>query len=124
MVERSRRRHPYAGKLSLEDAVCIRARHAAGEPARRLADEYGVTPASVHAVLRREAHPSTLLVDVEDTTYTALAATAASAGSSPEAVAAQLIERGISKRKEAGDGGRNDNGRSRSKRRLGSREED
>ena len=111
--QESRPRHPYAGKLSLDDAVRIRARYAAGESARQLAVEYEVAPASVHAVLRGEAHPSTLLVAVEDATYTALAATAASAGTSPEDVAAKLIEHGISKRNGGTNGSRNDNGGSR-----------
>lgn len=116
MRQARRTRHPFGAKLSLDDAVLIRARHAAGESARQLAAEYGVAPASVHALLRGEAHACTLRVAVEDATYTALATTAVNTGRSPQAVAAQLIEQGISERKEGTNGGRHDSSRSRSKR--------
>jgi hypothetical protein len=74
----SRSRHPFAGKLSLADAVSIRARHAAGESARGLAAKYAVAPASIYALLRGDSHACVIAVQLSDSTYKRLLAVAKS----------------------------------------------
>lgn len=46
-------RHKFAQKLTTEDVIEIRARHANGERARILAEKYGVTERAIHRVLKR-----------------------------------------------------------------------
>lgn len=96
-----RPRHPFAGKLSLDDAVQIRARYAAGTSARELAAEYGVAPASVHAVLRGEAHACVIKICMTDRAYEELAVAATSAGRLVPELATDLVARWLSSMKGA-----------------------
>lgn len=88
-------RRPEAPRLDLDDALNIRARFAEGTSARALASEYGVSLASVYAVLREESHRCVVRTVLAPAVFVRLTETAQRVGRTREEVAAALVARAL-----------------------------
>lgn len=83
--------HPFAGKLTLNDAERIRARYAAGEPPGALAEEFGVSASSLFDVLRGRTHRRRVTVDLAAGDLERLDQEARASGTTREEAAAHLL---------------------------------
>ena len=95
--ESGRRPRTFASRLTLEDAVRIRASYASGTPVRQLVTRYRVSTASIYEVLRGRAHPCVVAVQLSDEVYLKLRAAAKTARSSPVDVAGTLVAQGLAR---------------------------
>lgn len=89
------RRRPDSPKLDLDDALNIRARFADGVRVRDLAAEYGVSLASVYAVLREESHRCVVRAELPPPVFLLLTQAARRTGCTREQLAVDLVARAL-----------------------------
>ena len=87
------RSHPFAGKLSLDEADEIRKLRARGLPLADLAARFGIAPASVSAIVHLKVHepPGTLRVALPEFEAALLAEVAEDEAVPVEQLAADLL---------------------------------
>jgi hypothetical protein len=95
MADTARNRRPESSGLDLDEALTIREQYAAGVRVRHLAAEYGVSLASVYAVLREQSHRCVLRAELPATLFVRLSQAAQAAGCTREQLAVDLVARAL-----------------------------
>lgn len=86
-----RRAHPFPPKLGYDDAERIRVRYSAGESARALAREYGISVSCLYDIIRRRSYSGRLVVHLTDGEMQKLDALAEKTGAAREQVASAIL---------------------------------